>query len=349
MAKTLLAVHAHPDDETITMGGTLARYSAAGVRTVVVTCTRGDLGEVRDPSLLIGAESVADLRDRELDAATARLGVSRVVRLGYSDSGMAGWPENYRPGAFHAADLGEAAARLVEVIDQERPQVMLAYDATGGYGHPDHVKAHQVAVAAFEASGVARPARLYFVRFPLSWSREFVRALREAGIDAPGSAAAGADAGPDVTEIGTDDSLVTTRIDVRSYVAIKRAALACHKTQMSGDHFLMRMPDALAQRLWAYEFFSRADTSPPADEDAAERPSLSRVADDTVTGGSSLHRTRDDAITEVPAQHPAAGDAAFGERSLRRAAESGVARHADIGESNNGFEGLESDLFAGLG
>jgi LmbE family N-acetylglucosaminyl deacetylase len=134
----------------------------------------------------------------------------------------------------------------------------------------------------------------------LSWSREFVRALREAGIDAPGSAPAGADAGPDVPEIGTDDSLVTTRIDVRSYVGIKRAALACHKTQMSGDHFLTRMPDALAQRLWAYEYFSR------------------EVAD----------------------------DAAFGERSPRRAAESGAARHADIGESDKRFE---SDLFAGLG
>jgi LmbE family N-acetylglucosaminyl deacetylase len=93
----------------------------------------------------------------------------------------------------------------------------------------------------------------------LGWSREFVRALREAGIDAPGSAPAGADAGPDVAEIGTADELVTTRIDVRQYVATKRAALACHKSQMSADHFLMRMPDALAQRLWAYEFFSRAD------------------------------------------------------------------------------------------
>src|SRR3989442_12296799 len=99
MAKSLLAVHAHPDDETLTMGRTLARYGAEGVRTIVVTCTRGDLGEVRDPALLVDAQTVADLRDRELDAAIRRLGVSRLVRLGYSDSGMAGWPENQRPGA----------------------------------------------------------------------------------------------------------------------------------------------------------------------------------------------------------------------------------------------------------
>src|SRR6185436_13973738 len=101
MAKTLLAVHAHPDDETITMGGTLARYSAEGVRAIVVTCTRGDLGEVRDPGLSL-AGGVGSLRDRELAAAARCLGVSRLVNLGYFDSGMAGWAENHRPGAFFA-------------------------------------------------------------------------------------------------------------------------------------------------------------------------------------------------------------------------------------------------------
>jgi N-acetyl-1-D-myo-inositol-2-amino-2-deoxy-alpha-D-glucopyranoside deacetylase len=261
-SRTLLAVHAHPDDETITMGGTLARYSAEGVRSVVVTCTTGDLGEVRDPTLPT-AIGVGALRQRELEAATRRLGVSRVVQLGYGDSGMAGWPSNHRAGAFFAADVSEAAHRLAEVIAEERPQVMVAYDRTGGYGHPDHVKAHQVAVAAFEASGDARPSKLYFVRFPLTWSREFVRALREIGIDAPASAAAGADAGPDVAEIGVADDLVTTAIDVRAFVGTKLAALACHKSQMPPDHWLMRMPPDLAARLWAHEFYSR-EFGPPA-------------------------------------------------------------------------------------
>src|ERR1700694_2476464 len=112
MTNTLVAVHAPPDDETISMGGTLARYSAEGVRTIVVTCTRGDLGEVSDPNLPIEAD-VGSLRDRELEAAARCLGVSRLVNLGYFDSGMAGWPENHRPGAFFAPDLGEAAARLL--------------------------------------------------------------------------------------------------------------------------------------------------------------------------------------------------------------------------------------------
>jgi N-acetyl-1-D-myo-inositol-2-amino-2-deoxy-alpha-D-glucopyranoside deacetylase len=255
--RTLLAVHAHPDDETITTGGTLARYSAAGVRTVVISCTTGDLGEVRDPSLLSSGDGVAALRGRELDQAAQRLGISRVARLGYNDSGMAGWPQNHAPGAFFAADLDEAAARLVTVIRAERPQVMIAYDETGGYGHPDHVKAHDVAVAAYNASGDARPAKLYFVRFPITWSRQFVRDLRQAGIDAPGSAPGGADAGPDVPEIGVPDALVTTHIDVRAYVGLKRQALACHASQMPPDSFLMRMPLDLAERLWAVEYFSR--------------------------------------------------------------------------------------------
>jgi LmbE family N-acetylglucosaminyl deacetylase len=267
MVRTLLAVHAHPDDETITMGGTLARYSAEGVRTIVVTYTNGEMGWVNNQpaskELDVGA-----LRARELDAASQRLGVSRLIQLGYFDSGMAGWPENYRPGAFFAADLTAAANTLVQILETERPQVMVAYDETGGYGHPDHIKAHQVALAAYTASGAAQPAKLYFVRLPLNWSREFVRALREAGIDAPASAVTGADAGPDVREVGVPDDLVTTAIDVRDYVQIKHAALACHASQMPANHFLMRMPHALAQRLWAFEYYSRqaGPTSTPPGE-----------------------------------------------------------------------------------
>jgi N-acetyl-1-D-myo-inositol-2-amino-2-deoxy-alpha-D-glucopyranoside deacetylase len=255
MVRTLLAVHAHPDDETLTMGGTLARYSAEGVRTIVVTCTHGDLGEVRNSQrddLDVGA-----LRDRELEAATQRLGVSRLVQLGYADSGMAGWSANNRPGAFFAANLTDAADRLVQIIEQERPQVMVAYDETGGYGHPDHIKAHQVALAAYAASGSAQPAKLYFVRFPLAWARAFALALRAAGIDAPASAVTGADAGPQVEQVGVPDCLVTTAIDVRQYVETKQAALACHATQMPPTHFLMRMPKRLARRLWAFEYYSR--------------------------------------------------------------------------------------------
>ncbi|HEY2594012.1 MAG TPA: PIG-L family deacetylase [Chloroflexota bacterium] len=270
MTGGLLAVHAHPDDETITMGGTLARYSAAGVRTVVVTCTTGDQGEVSDPSLVgeslpaigsdepLAGQSLAAVRSAELLAAAGMLGVHRVVQLGYGDSGMAGTPENDRPTAFCRIDLSEAVRRLVRVLDEERPAVMVGYDETGGYGHPDHVRAHELAVAAYDAAPPAiRPPRLFFVRFPLTWSRSFVEALRAAGIDAPGSAPAGGDAGPSVREIGVPDDLVTTTIDVRAYISLKRAALACHASQMPPTHFLRSMPESLAERLWSHEFFSQ--------------------------------------------------------------------------------------------
>lgn len=236
------------------MGGTLARYSAEGVRTIVVTCTRGDLGSIVDPSLV--GQDVATLRERELAAAAQTLGVSRVAQLGYGDSGIPGAPENQRPGAFFAAPLSEACERLLDIIREERPQVLVAYDETGGYGHPDHVRSHQVAVAAFEAAGEATPARLYFVRFPRGWARAFVRSLREAGIDAPRAAPAGTDVGPEDAEMGVPDERVTTAVDVRAYVPRKLAALACHASQMPPNHFLRRMPLDLAERLWAYEFYS---------------------------------------------------------------------------------------------
>jgi LmbE family N-acetylglucosaminyl deacetylase len=254
--RTLLVVHAHPDDETITTGGTLARYAAEGVRTVVVTCTSGNLGEgpVGD---------MARLRQEELEAAARILDVSRLASLGYDDSGMPGWPDNRRPGAFFAADLREASARLERILDEEQPQVVVTYDQTGGYGHPDHVRAHQVTIAAFARR---RVPKLYFARIPLSWSRRFVAALRGAGIEAPTSAPTGADAGPGVEEVGVPDVQVTTLLDVSRYVDIKRAALACHASQMPPDHFLMRMPASLAADLWAVEFFSREagpTTAPP--------------------------------------------------------------------------------------
>ena len=126
-------------------------------------------------------------------------------------------------------------------------------------------------MAAFEAAGEVRPAKLYFVRFPLGWAREFVRALRAAGIDAPRAAPAGTDVGPEDAEIGVPDHLVTTAIDVRRYVPTKLAALACHASQMPPEHFLRRMPLDLAERLWAYEYFSR-EAGPGPSASSSDQP-----------------------------------------------------------------------------
>src|SRR5919202_860339 len=151
---TLMTVHAHPDDEAIGTGGILARYAAEGVQTVLVTCTRGEVGEIVDPSVA-QPDNLADVREAELRAACAILQVSAQHYLGYRDSGMIGTPENDDPRSFWRADLDEAVGRLVALIRRYRPQVLVTYDENGFYGHPDHIQAHRVTVAAFEAAGDA--------------------------------------------------------------------------------------------------------------------------------------------------------------------------------------------------
>ena len=279
IGRTLMAVHAHPDDECITTGGILARYNAEGARTVVVTCTRGDLGGISDPTLA-GPLSLDDLRARELARALDILGGTRSVQLGYRDSGMAGAPANAHPDSFHQADLEEATRRLVRVVREERPDVLVTYDETGGYGHPDHVKAHQVTVAAFKAAGdpdtfpeVGAPwsvAKLYFVVFSHAWVDYFVQTLRAAGIDAPSSAPAGIDAGAPAGTFGIPDELVTTVVDVAAYAATKRAALAAHGSQLGPDHFLMRIPPELVPEVWSHEHFRRAAGPTAASPDQPE-------------------------------------------------------------------------------
>src|SRR5438105_1430607 len=149
--RTLVAVHAHPDDECIGTGGILARYAAEGVRTILVTCTDGAVGEISDSSLAT-PENLVEVRAGELDESVRILGVSRLCKLGYRDSGMAGTADNNHPAAFLQCDFSEAVERVVRVVREERPQVLVTYDENGGYGHPDHIRAHQVAVAAFEAA-----------------------------------------------------------------------------------------------------------------------------------------------------------------------------------------------------
>src|SRR5438552_9322857 len=149
--RTLIAVHAHPDDECLSTGGILARYAAEGVRTVLVTCTDGAVGEISDPALAT-PENLVEVRARELDNAVRILHVSRLVKLGYRDSGMAGTADNNHPDSFQQAPFDDALERVVRVVRHERPQVLVTYDERGGYGHPHHIRPHQVAVAGFEAA-----------------------------------------------------------------------------------------------------------------------------------------------------------------------------------------------------
>src|ERR671927_1539906 len=198
--RTLVAVHAHPDDEAIGTGGILARYAAEGVRTILVTCTDGAVGEISDPSLAT-PENLAEVRSRELDEAVRILGISRSVRLGYRDSGMAGTPDNDHPASLARADVSAVVGRVRRVIEEERPQVVVTYDERGGYGHPDHIRAHQVAVAA-----AADVPKLYYSVFPRSAARRFMERLKAAGIEPPWD--------PAENEFGVTDDRVTTVLDV---------------------------------------------------------------------------------------------------------------------------------------
>jgi N-acetyl-1-D-myo-inositol-2-amino-2-deoxy-alpha-D-glucopyranoside deacetylase len=258
-ALTLMAVHAHPDDEAISTGGVLARYADEGLRTVVVTCTGGEVGEIAD-SIPATRETLADVRRRELERACAILRVGRLHLLGYRDSGMMGAPDNEHPSSFYRASLEEATGRLVALIRRDRPQVLVTYDERGFYGHPDHIRANQITVAAFdaaadparwpEAGAPWRPAKLYYTAVGRSAIRDLTLLLKEAGIEAP------FEGGPEEEpEIGIPDELITTRVDVSAQVERKRQALMAHGSQMGPEVFFASMPPALFHRIFGQESF----------------------------------------------------------------------------------------------
>lgn len=270
---TLMAVHAHPDDEVLGGGGTLARYAAAGHRVVLVTCTDGAVGEIVDPAIAT-LETLADVRAEELRAACALLGITAQHFLGYGDSGMMGTPENEAPHAFWQADLDEATGRLVALIRQHRPHVLLTYDANGFYGHPDHIQAHRVTVAAFDAAGdPARypeqglapwtPLKLYYTAFPRSRIQALAQRLRELNIPA--------DFADDAGEVnfGVPDEQLTTTVDARAFAAVKRDALAAHRSQVGVNSFFLAMPPPLWEEAMGVEYFERAASrvEAPAQED----------------------------------------------------------------------------------
>ncbi len=172
---TLMIVHAHPDDECIGTGGIFARYSAEGVRTVLVTCTLGEEGEIVVPEWDTPENHarLAEIREQELLRAVKHLGIQHLELLPYRDSGMMGRPSNQHPECFAQADLDEATGRLVRLVRQYRPHILISYNEEGGYGHPDHINAHRITVAAFDAAGDAgryvaagapwAPAKLYYI------------------------------------------------------------------------------------------------------------------------------------------------------------------------------------------
>jgi len=252
-----MLVHAHPDDEVMGTGGIIHRYAREGIRTVLVTCTGGELGDgpggVKPGQPGHDEERVRELRRRELEASCRVLGVSDLEMLGYLDSGMEGWSQNDRAGSLAGTPITDELPKLLKLIARYRPQVVATYDQRGGYGHPDHIRAHQLARAATEESGI--PAKLYYTAIPKSLVRTAMAAAREAGVDL--SQVPQVDFDPDNPPFGVDDDLITTSVDVSADVAAKLEALRCHASQVDNAFFL-NLPAVAVATFFGTEHFIRA-------------------------------------------------------------------------------------------
>ncbi len=264
-----MLVHAHPDDESIGTGATMAKYAAEGTGVTLVTCTLGELGEIIPAELADLAwdkqDKLGQYRIGELDAACAALGVSDHRFLGgpgrWRDSGMMGAPSNEREGAFWRADVDEAARVLLSVIEEVRPDVLVTYDANGFYGHPDHIQAHRVAWRAFELAG-GLVAKFYATAVPKSVLAEGIRAVQQQesteGPGKQGDAAGGFLAVESVADLpfGVPDEQVTTRIDASAYLDAKVAALRAHASQISVDSPFFALSNNVAQRAFGVEYYT---------------------------------------------------------------------------------------------
>ena len=266
--RRILLVHAHPDDETIGTGVTMAKYVNDGAQVTLVTCTLGEEGEVLVPDLVHLAadqqDALGEHRIGELAEAMKILGVTDHRFLGgpgrFRDSGMMGVPSNERADCFWRADLLDAATELVAVIREVRPQVVVTYDDFGGYGHPDHIQAHRVthyAVALAESSSF-RPdlgaawsvPKVYWTAFPRSIIRNGIMALREQGSDSEFAAM-----DPDDLPFACDDELITTSIEAPEFLDAKMEALAAHKTQVTVDGGFFALSNNLGSQAMGTEYF----------------------------------------------------------------------------------------------
>jgi LmbE family N-acetylglucosaminyl deacetylase len=264
---TLMAVHAHPDDESSSTGGVLATYSGQGIRTVVVTCTNGEFGDapggVKPGQDGHDEQTVAQLRLAELREAAKILGVTDLEMLGYHDSGMPDWDYKDRPEAFCNVPLTEVAGRIGDLIQRYQPQVLVSYDPDGPYQHPDHVHTARAAAAAVAATGI--PAKFYLTAMrPSDWQK--IRdALRELGEDVPGPRTIT----PEMrAEMEAAEQRITTTIDIGPVLIRKRDALFTHSSQISESWF-SKLPADIAEAAFGRESFVRArdTTGAPLPED----------------------------------------------------------------------------------
>ena len=250
---TLVAFHAHPDDESIAMGGVMAKAAGEGHRVVLVVATKGELGEVEEGFLEPG-QDLGECRVQETLACAEILGVARVEFLGYVDSGMAGTPENDAPGCFWQADIEEAATRLAAILTEEKTDILTIYDENGNYGHPDHIQVYRVGMRAAELAGIPR---VYMNTINRDYMRRSFAEALEAEAEIPG------DIKPeDFEELGVPEDRITTTVNVRPWLARKRAAMAAHASQISETSFFLGMAPEMFEGAFGQEWFIRCGAPP---------------------------------------------------------------------------------------
>jgi mycothiol S-conjugate amidase len=263
---SLLSVHAHPDDESSKGAGTVAKYHSEGIHCVLVCCTGGEEGDILNPAMNRPevVENLPAIRAKELEHAASIIGYDEVARLGYRDSGMPGSEANERPESFAKAPLEEATGRLVAVVRRVRPQVMVIYPGhQTTYPHPDHIRAHEVGLAAFDASGdpdafpeagpVWQPEKLYYIL----WSKKRMLALAEKFVELGLEQPWGEERLKKMTEAPQEE--ITTTVDVAPWARVREAALLAHETQVDPNSpFWFGLPADVADALGHYEEYHLA-------------------------------------------------------------------------------------------
>lgn len=265
MERSLLAIYAHPDDEAFSTGGTIARYAAEGAEVYLVCATRGEAGEISDPSLAT-QDNLGQVREDELRCAAETIGVAELIFLDYRDSGMQGTPENEDPRAFINVPEHEVIKQLVGIIRRLQPQVITTFEPNGGYGHPDHIAIHRHAKAAFHIAadpdrfpdqGPAWQAnRLFYTTIPRSFFEKMRTQLEEIGVDASEHSIF------NDHNLGWPDEQVNAKLDVSDTVASKWEALECHRTQFGPENLFRRLPEEQVKDLMSWEYFALAWPDP---------------------------------------------------------------------------------------
>jgi N-acetyl-1-D-myo-inositol-2-amino-2-deoxy-alpha-D-glucopyranoside deacetylase len=260
--RSIAFVHAHPDDESLATGGTIARYASEGAHVCLITCTNGEEGEIAEVPGLGPPEDLkprlGEIRRKELEEACRLLGAVDLRMLGYHDSGMAGTPENDAPVAFVNQNMDEVVAKVVDVLRDVQAQVVVTYNAFGAYGHPDHIRAHEAAMRAAEIVGIPK---VYFIAFPKSLMRMARDLAEQFGIDREAFFSE-----EDIEKIGDDDEDVTSKIDCNAFLVQKFAALEAHRTQLGTTQLYLLIPEEFRGALGT-EYYVLARTTLPRPTD----------------------------------------------------------------------------------